>query len=609
MCGIVGYLGTRNAADVIVDGLSKLEYRGYDSAGIAVGNENGLEIRKFKGRLSVLAENLEENKIEGHLGIGHTRWATHGEPSDANSHPHFNTDKSIAVVHNGIIENYIELREELEKEGIKFVSQTDTEVVAHLVGKYYKGNLLDAVYEAVSKLRGAYALGVVSKDSPDELVAVRKDSPLVAGVGEGENFIASDIPALLKYTKKAYFLENGEVVHIKGENMKIYDAERNTVEKKVFKVDWDIESASKGGYDCFMAKEIHEQPEGVKNTLERRIDEKSGKIVLDGINIDRKTLDKINKIYIVACGTAYNAGVLGRHALEKYMGVPVITDIASEFRYGDNFVDENSLVILVSQSGETADTLAALRDSKEKGARILAITNVVGSSISREADDVFYTWAGPEIAVASTKAYTTQITSLYMIALNFALEKERITEEYYFEAIEKMREIPEKIQNLLDRKDEVKKLAEKIVDKDHAFFLGRGIDYSLAMEGSLKLKEVSYIHAEAFAAGELKHGTIALIEEGTPVIAIATQEKLFEKMVSNMQEVSARGANLIAIAQEHNKGVEKVSDNVLYIPDSSDILSPILAVVPMQLLAYYVSTMKGLDVDKPRNLAKSVTVE
>ena len=609
MCGIVGYLGTRNAADVIVDGLSKLEYRGYDSAGIAVGNENGLKIRKFKGRLSVLAENLEENKIEGHLGIGHTRWATHGEPSDVNSHPHFNTDKSIAVVHNGIIENYIELREELEKEGIKFVSQTDTEVVAHLVGKYYKGNLLDAVYEAVSKLRGAYALGIVSKDSPDELVAVRKDSPLVAGVGEGENFIASDIPALLKYTKKVYFLENGEVVHIKGENMKIYDAERNTVEKKVFKVDWDIESASKGGYDCFMAKEIHEQPEGVKNTLERRIDEKSGKIVLDGINIDRKTLDKINKIYIVACGTAYNAGVLGRHALEKYMGVPVITDIASEFRYGDNFVDENSLVILVSQSGETADTLAALRDSKEKGARILAITNVVGSSISREADDVFYTWAGPEIAVASTKAYTTQITSLYMIALNFALEKERITEEYYFEAIEKMREIPKKIQNLLDRKDEVKKLAEKIVDKDHAFFLGRGIDYSLAMEGSLKLKEVSYIHAEAFAAGELKHGTIALIEEGTPVIAIATQEKLFEKMVSNMQEVSARGANLIAIAQEHNKGVEKVSDNVLYIPDSSDILSPILAVVPMQLLAYYVSTMKGLDVDKPRNLAKSVTVE
>lgn len=608
MCGIVGYLGTKNAAEVIVDGLSKLEYRGYDSAGIAVCSEGGLEIRKFKGRLAVLAEDIEKNEMKGNLGIGHTRWATHGEPSDTNSHPHFNKDKTIAVVHNGIIENYMELKEELMADGVEFLSQTDTEVIPHLVDKYYEGNLLDAVYKTVERLRGAYALGVVCKDAPDELVAVRKDSPLIAGIGEGENFIASDIPALLKYTRKVYFLENGEVVHIKGTDLKIYDAERNPVEKEIFDVTWDVEAASKGGFDCFMAKEIHEQPEGIKNTLERRLDE-SGKIVLDSIKMKKEDLEKINKIYIVACGTAYHAGLLGKKALEAFLNVPVITDIASEFRYNDNFVDENSLVILVSQSGETADTLAVLRDSKAKGARILAVTNVVGSSIAREADDVFYTWAGPEIAVASTKAYTTQIVSLYMIALNFALEKGSIKEDYYMYMIEKMKTLPEGVQSILDNQDKIKEIAQKIVDKEHAFFLGRGIDYALAMEGSLKLKEVSYIHAEAFAAGELKHGTIALIEEGTPVISIATQEKLFEKMVSNMQEVTARGAYVVAIAQEHNKGVEKVADDVIYIPNSDDMLSPVMAVVPMQLLSYYVSTLRGLDVDKPRNLAKSVTVE
>ena len=608
MCGIVGYLGTKNASEVIVDGLSKLEYRGYDSAGVAVCNDGELEIRKFKGRLAVLAEDIEKNEMKGHLGIGHTRWATHGEPSDVNSHPHFNKDKTIAVVHNGIIENYMELKEELKEDGVEFRSETDTEVIAHLVDKYYEGNLLDAVYKTVARLRGAYALGVICKDNEDELVAVRKDSPLIAGVGEGENFIASDIPALLKYTRKVYFLENGEVVHIKGNELKIYDSERNPVEKEIYDVKWDIEAASKGGYDCFMLKEINEQPEGVKNTLERRIDE-NGNIVLDGIHLTKEDLDNINRIYIVACGTAYHAGLLGKNALEKYLKVPVITDIASEFRYSDNFVDEHSLVILVSQSGETADTLAVLRDSKAKGAKILAITNVVGSSISREADEVFYTWAGPEIAVASTKAYTTQITSLYMIALNFALEKGTITREEYLETIEKMKELPEKIQSVLDNQDKIKETAERIVSKEHVFFLGRGVDYSLAMEGSLKLKEVSYIHSEAFAAGELKHGTIALIEEGTPVISIATQENLFEKMVSNMQEVKARGAFVASIAQEHNKSVEKVSDEVIYIPNCDDMLVPIVAVVPMQLLAYYVSTMKGLDVDKPRNLAKSVTVE
>ena len=601
MCGIVGYLGPKNASEVIVDGLSKLEYRGYDSAGVAVCNDGELEIRKFKGRLAVLAEDIEKNEMKGNLGIGHTRWATHGEPSDVNSHPHFNMDKTIAVVHNGIIENYMELKEELKEDGVEFRSETDTEVIAHLVDKYYEGNLLDAVYKTVARLRGAYALGVICKYNEDELVAVRKDSPLIAGVGEGENFIASDIPALLKYTRKVYFLENGEVVHIKGNELKIYDAERNPVEKEIYDVKWDIEAASKGGYDCFMLKEINEQPEGVKNTLERRLDE-NGNIVLDGIHLTKEDLDSINRIYIVACGTAYHAGLLGKNALEKYLKVPVITDIASEFRYSDNFVDEHSLVILVSQSGETADTLAVLRDSKAKGAKILAITNVVGSSISREADEVFYTWAGPEIAVASTKAYTTQITSLYMIALNFALEKGTITREEYLSTIEKMKKLPEKIQKVLDNQDKIKETAERIVSKEHVFFLGRGVDYSLAMEGSLKLKEVSYIHSEAFAAGELKHGTIALIEEGTPVISIATQENLFEKMVSNMQEVKARGAFVASIAQEHNRSVEKVSDEVIYIPNCDDMLVPIVAVVPMQLLAYYVSTMKGLDVDKPRNL-------
>ena len=608
MCGIVGYLGPKNASEVIVDGLSKLEYRGYDSAGVAVCNDGELEIRKFKGRLVVLAEDIEKNEMKGNLGIGHTRWATHGEPSDVNSHPHFNMDKTIAVVHNGIIENYMELKEELKEDGVEFRSETDTEVIAHLVDKYYEGNLLDAVYKTVARLKGAYALGVICKYNEDELVAVRKDSPLIAGVGEGENFIASDIPALLKYTRKVYFLENGEVVHIKGNELKIYDAERNPVEKEIYDVKWDIEAASKGGYDCFMLKEINEQPEGVKNTLERRLDE-NGNIVLDGIHLTKEDLDSINRIYIVACGTAYHAGLLGKNALEKYLKVPVITDIASEFRYSDNFVDEHSLVILVSQSGETADTLAVLRDSKAKGAKILAITNVVGSSISREADEVFYTWAGPEIAVASTKAYTTQITSLYMIALNFALEKGTITREEYLSTIEKMKKLPEKIQKVLDNQEKIKETAERIVSKEHVFFLGRGVDYSLAMEGSLKLKEVSYIHSEAFAAGELKHGTIALIEEGTPVISIATQENLFEKMVSNMQEVKARGAFVASIAQEHNRSVEKVSDEVIYIPNCDDMLVPIVAVVPMQLLAYYVSTMKGLDVDKPRNLAKSVTVE
>ena len=608
MCGIVGYLGNRQATEVLVEGLSKLEYRGYDSAGVAINIGEELSVRKFKGRLQVLADDLTANPINGGLGIGHTRWATHGEPSDVNSHPHFNKEKTIAVVHNGIIENYLELREELQKEGYVFLSQTDTEVVAHLVDKFYEGNLLEAVYKATEKLRGAYALGVVCKDNNNELVAVRKDSPLIVGVGEDENFIASDIPAILKYTRDVIFLENDEYVHMQGPKVTILDENKNVVEKKINEINWDIEAASKGGYDCFMTKEMYEQPKGVEDTLMRRLDE-NGRIKLDDIKITKEDLDKINKVYIVACGTAYHAGLVGKYAIEKFAKIPVIADIASEFRYSDPFVDENTLIIIVSQSGETADTLAALRDAKAKGARVLSITNVVGSSIARESDDIFYTWAGPEIAVASTKAYTTQLMAFYMIALNLAMTKGSITEEEYFKMIDILKEMPSKVEKVLECDKFVEEIAAEIKDKNDIFYLGRGLDYALAMEGSLKIKEISYMHAEAFAAGELKHGTIALIEEGTPVIAIATQEQLFEKMVSNMQEVKARGAKVIAIVEEYNKEVEKSADRVIYIPEVEDMFASITSVVPMQLLSYHVAKMRGCDIDKPRNLAKSVTVE
>lgn len=609
MCGIVGYLGNKKATEVLVEGLSKLEYRGYDSAGVAVNTGNELSIRKFKGRLAVLSDDLEKSPIQGNLGIGHTRWATHGEPSDVNSHPHFNKDKSIAVVHNGIIENYMELKEELQKEGYEFLSQTDTEVIAHLVDKYYEGNLFDAVYNATKKLRGAYAIGAICKDNNNELVAVRKDSPLIVGLGEGENFIASDIPAILKYTKNVYFLENGEFVHIQNDTVTVLDENRNVVKKEINEITWDVESASKGGYEHFMLKEIYEQPNGVKETLVRRLDE-NGDIKLDDIKMTKEDLEKINKVYIIACGTAYHAGLVGKYAIEKFAKIPVTCDIASEFRYNDPFVDENTLVILVSQSGETADTLASLRYAKDKGARIMSVTNVVGSSIARESDDVFYTWAGPEVSVASTKAYTTQLVSFYMIALDFAIKKGSITKEYYHEMIEKLKQMPEKVTKVLEQENYIKEdIAKSIKDKDNAFYLGRGLDYSIAMEGALKIKEISYIHAEAFAAGELKHGTIALIEKGTPVIAIATQDSLFEKMVSNMEEVRARGAYVIAVAKEKNKEVEKSADKVIYIPDVDDILSSILTVLHLQLLSYYAAIERGCDVDKPRNLAKSVTVE
>ncbi|MGL4797635.1 MAG: glutamine--fructose-6-phosphate transaminase (isomerizing) [Paraclostridium sp.] len=608
MCGIVGYLGNRMATEVLIEGLSKLEYRGYDSAGVAVNTGKELEIRKFKGRLAVLAEDLEKNPIQGGLGIGHTRWATHGEPSDVNSHPHFNMDRTIAVVHNGIIENYIELKEELQAEGVKFLSQTDTEVVAHLVDKYYEGNLLDAVYKTTQRLRGAYALGVVCEDNNNELVAVRKDSPLVVGLGDDENFIASDIPAILKYTRNVYFLENGEFVHMVGDKVTILNENREVVEKEVNEITWDVEAASKGGYEHFMLKEVYEQPHGVKETLIRRLND-DGEIHLDDIKMTKEDLEKINRVYIIACGTAYHAGLVGKYAIEKFAKIPVITDIASEFRYRDPFIDDKTLLILVSQSGETADTLASLRYAKERGARILSVTNVVGSSIARESHDVFYTWAGPEISVASTKAYTTQLVSFYMIALDFAIKRGTITKEYYNEMIDKLKEMPDKVEEALKQENHIKEIAKTLKDKHSAFYLGRGLDYNIAMEGALKIKEISYIHAEAFAAGELKHGTIALIEKGTPVIAVASQGDLFEKMVSNMEEVRARGAYVIAIAQEKNKEVEKSADQVIYIPNVDDVLSSILTVIPLQLLSYYVAVERGCDVDKPRNLAKSVTVE
>lgn len=608
MCGIVGYVGSRQAQNVIIEGLEKLEYRGYDSSGIAVVHENSINTAKFKGRLSVLDNFTKENPITGNVGIGHTRWATHGAPSDINSHPHLNNKETIAVVHNGIIENYLTLKEELQSKGYQFVSETDTEVIAHIVDYYYEGDLMEAVFKAIKKLKGAYALGVIAKDSPGEMIAVRKESPLIVGLSEDGNYIASDVPAILNYTRDVYFLDNGEVVRLKPSGVEIFDFDKNPVDKEVHTVEWSVEAATKGGYEHFMLKEVYEQPQAIKETLTRRIDE-DGYIKLDDIKLSAEDLNSINKIYIVACGTAYHAGKIGKLAIEKLAKIPVETDIASEFRYSDPFVDKNTLLILVSQSGETADTLAALREAKRKGARVLSITNVVGSSIARESDDVFYTWAGPEVAVASTKAYTTQLIAFYMVALNMAIKKGTITKELYFEVLDEMKTLSSKVESLLENVDAEKSIAERIKDKSSLFYLGRGADYQTALEGSLKLKEISYIFTEAFAAGELKHGTIALIEEGTPVVAIATQKDLVGKMISNIKEVKARGAYVYAITTEGETEIKKVADEVMYIPETLDILKPVLSVIPTQLIAYYTSLAKGIDVDKPRNLAKSVTVE
>lgn len=609
MCGIVGYIGDGSASDIIIEGLKKLEYRGYDSSGIALYREGKIEVRKFKGRIANLEAAIEREHFSSTIGIGHTRWATHGAPSDINAHPHSNMDHTVAIVHNGIIENYVELREWLIKEhGVVFTSETDSEVIGHLIGLYYDGNLLEAVNKAVDMMRGAYGIGVICSKEPDKLIAVRKDSPLVVGLGEGCNFIASDIPALLKHVRKIYLIENNETVVLTKNDVKIYNADRKEVKRDVFHVTWDADAAEKEGYDHFMIKEILEQPKGIHETLNRRLDE-NGIIKLDGISLTKEDLEKFNKVYIVACGTAYHAGLVGKFIIEKLAKIPVEVDVASEFRYRDPFVDDKTLFIAISQSGETLDTLAALREAKNKGARILSVVNVVGSSVARESDDVFYTWAGPEIAVASTKAYTTQLMCMYLIALYMGHTKGVIDMQVYRRYIEELQQIPDKLRDLIANEEAIKEIAKEQYKREQVFFIGRGLDSGVSFEGSLKLKEISYINSFAIAAGELKHGTIALIEQGTLVIALATQDRLFEKMLSNIQEVKARGAYVIGLAKEGNRDIEKQANKVIYIPDCMDEIAPLLSVVPLQLLAYDIAKLRGCDIDKPKNLAKSVTVE
>lgn len=609
MCGIVGYVGRQNAKEIIIDGLKRLEYRGYDSAGVAVVQGGQILLRKHVGGIANLENLIGDDKMESGIGIGHTRWATHGAPSDANAHPHLSADERIAVVHNGIIENYVDLRNMLQEEhGIKFRSETDSEVIAQLIGVLYKGDLEDAVYEAVSMMRGAYAISVIAADQPDKIVAVRKDAPLIAGLGKGCNFIASDIPALLKYVKEIYLIENNETVVLTADSVNVYDENRNEVEREVFHVTWDADAAEKEGYDHFMLKEIYEQPKGLLETINRRLNE-DGTIKLDGISMTKEDIEGFNKIYIVACGTAYHAGLVGKYVIEKLAKVPVEVDVASEFRYRDPYVDDKTLFIAISQSGETLDTLAALREAKRKGARVLSVVNVVGSSVARESDDVFYTWAGPEIAVASTKAYTTQLMCMYLIGLYMGYEKGTITREYYDQFIKDLLEVPAKLEESLKNAGIIEGLSKMLYNKEQVFFIGRGLDASVSYEGSLKLKEISYINSFAIAAGELKHGTIALIEPGTLVITLATQDFLYEKMLSNIQEVKARGAHVLSIAKEGNTQIEAHSNEVLYIPACRDEITPLLSVVPLQLFAYYVARERGCNIDKPKNLAKSVTVE
>ena len=609
MCGIVGYVGEGHAKERIIDGLKRLEYRGYDSAGIALPINGRIEIRKHVGEIKNLEKIIGDPAYDSSVGIGHTRWATHGAPSDLNAHPHANADNSIAIVHNGIIENYQEIKEWLIRDyGVKFKSETDSEVIAHLIGIYYDGDLLQAVNRAVEQMRGAYAVAAIAAAEPDKIVAVRKDAPLVAGIGKGFNFIASDIPALLKYVREVYLIENNETVVLTKDDIKIYNEDGKVVKRDVFHVTWDADAAEKEGYEHFMLKEIHEQPKGIQETLVRRLNE-DGTINLDGISMTKEDIENFDKVYIVACGTAYHAGLVGKLVIEKMARVPVEVDIASEFRYRDPFVDEKTLFIAISQSGETLDTLAALREAKRKGARILSVVNVVGSSVARESDDVFYTWAGPEIAVASTKAYTTQLICMYLIGLYMGSTKGTIEKDYYTQVLEELKLLPEKVEKLFSEEDQIAALAKKYHRKDQVFYVGRGLDSGVSYEGSLKLKEISYINSFAIAAGELKHGTIALMEEETLVFALATQDFLYEKMVSNVEEIKARGARVVAIAKEGRTEIEQVADEVIYIPPCMDEVSPVLAVIPLQIFAYYVAKERGCNIDKPKNLAKSVTVE
>lgn len=610
MCGIVGYIGNQKTQSVLIDGLKKLEYRGYDSAGIAVFTNDGLRVAKAKGRLANLESKLEEAPLVGTAGIGHTRWATHGKPSDVNSHPHTDESRKFSVVHNGIVENYLELKEELISQGHHFVSETDTEVISHLIAREYDGDIVKAVQKAITYMRGAFALGVLTEYEPDKLVAVRQASPLIIGLGEGENFIGSDIPAILKYTRKVYILNDGEMAVLTADAVELMTIEGNFISREMISVDWDAVTAEKGGYDHFMLKEIHEQPKAYRDTMLGRIDESGRRVVFKDLKLTTEQIKNIRNVQIIACGTAYHAGLIGRNVIEQLARIPVENDVASEYRYRDPIVTPETLVIVVSQSGETADTLAALREAQSKGAHVLAITNVVGSSIAREADDVLGTMAGPEIAVASTKAYTSQLIAFYLFGLYLAQVRGTIAEDAAAEMLAAMEALPEQVESMLANTEAIKGYAEQISKHEHLFFIGRGQDFAVAQEGSLKLKEISYIHSEAYAAGELKHGTLALIEEGIPVIALATQEDVMEKTVSNIKEVKARGADVMVITyEEHVVNLLKSVDQAFAIPKTLPILTAAVSVVPLQLLAYYASLALGHDVDKPRNLAKSVTVE
>lgn len=608
MCGIVGYIGTHQAAPVLLDGLAKLEYRGYDSAGIAVYDGEKIRMEKAVGRLKVLEELTQDGAtLPGTVGIGHTRWATHGVPSDLNAHPHFNHDHSIVVVHNGIIENYLKLKKKLAGKGYEFLSETDTEVIAHMLDYYYKGDPLDAISKVMHRMEGSYGLGIMFRDHPDEVYAVRKDSPLIVGTSPEGNLIASDVPAVLKYTRDVYYLENEEIVKLTRDGLYFYNIDEEELEKTAIHIDWDMNAAEKGGYEHFMLKEMHEQPKAVKDTLTPRI--KNGDVVIEELGMTDEEIRAISKIFIVACGSAYHTGVTAKYVFEKLARIPVEVDLASEFRYRDPILPENTLVVIVSQSGETADTLAALRLAKEKGVRTLGIVNVVGSSIAREADNVMYTWAGPEIAVATTKAYSTQLIAQYLLAMKFAKVRGTVSQEDFDAMIQSLERLPEQISLLLSHKENVQRFANRYLAAEHVFFIGRGIDYAISMEGSLKLKEISYIHSEAYAAGELKHGTISLIEDGRLVVAVLTQPELYKKTISNIQEVKTRGAFVMAVTTVGNTEVEKVADYVVYLPETNPIFANSLAIIPLQLFGYYVSIGRGLDVDKPRNLAKSVTVE
>ena len=610
MCGIVGYIGEQKVAPILLDGLAKLEYRGYDSAGIACIENGNIEIHKTKGRLADLSKKIDGGEhIPSTIGIGHTRWATHGKPSDENSHPHLSENGKFAIVHNGIIENYAELKSELIKEGFSFRSETDTEVVANLLEKNDNGDFLETVKKTVDMLQGSYAFGILRSDRPDEFVAVRHASPLIVGLGEGENFIASDVTAVLKHTRKIYRLDDGDIVLLSREGVKVFDSELNPVDKKAETITWDVKAAEKGGYDCFMNKEIHEEPTALHETISPRINER-GEIVLDGVTVTKEQLKKCNKIYIVGCGSAYHVGIVGKYIIERMARIPVEVDLASEFRYREPIIDENTLMIIISQSGETADTLAALREGKRCGARIMSIVNVVGSSIANESDDVLYTWAGPEIAVATTKAYSTQLSMIYLIALYISQTMGMLSADLVAEHLEAVKSLPELVDGVIKATEPVmKKLADEFKNIEHAYYLGRNVDYAVAMEASLKLKEVSYVHSEAYAAGELKHGTISLIEPGTLVVALNCCSHIYDKTISNIEEVKSRGAKVLSITTEGNTSIEKCSDYVIYLPAVDELVLPSLEVVPMQMLGYFMATVKGFDADKPRNLAKSVTVE